>query len=116
MGQIMAKPSGRSYSRNASEAIALLGQSIRAGRISRKMTGQNLAERAGISRALLYRIERGDPACSIGAVFEAAAIVGVQLFQPDTATLTGQIENMRARLALLPKAVRAKSKARKDDF
>lgn len=59
------------------EGLALLGQLIRAGRIERKITAQELATRAGISRALLYRVEHGDPQCSIGAVFEAATIVGV---------------------------------------
>jgi DNA-binding XRE family transcriptional regulator len=112
----MPKPSERSYSRIASEAILLLGHMIRAGRIERQMTTQNLAERAGISRALLYRIEKGDPACSVGAVFETAAIVGVQLFKPQAATMTGQLDAIGSRLALLPKVVRTKSKAVKDDF
>jgi len=39
-----------------------------------------LASRAGISRALLRRIERGDPSCSIGVVFEVATIGGSSLF------------------------------------
>jgi DNA-binding XRE family transcriptional regulator len=112
----MVKPASRSYSRSATEAVVLLGQLIRAGRIEGGMTAQSLAERAGISRDLLYRIEKGDPACSIGAVFETAAIVGVPLFTPPEPTVAGQLQEMRSRLALLPKAVRARPKAVKDDF
>ena len=44
------------------------------------MTTADLASRAGISRALLQRIERGDPGCSIGVVVEVATIGGLSLF------------------------------------
>lgn len=30
------------------------------------MTAQEVAERAGISRGLLQRIEKGDPKCALG--------------------------------------------------
>ena len=119
----MPKPAERSYSRSSIEALELLGQLIRAGRIERKMTTQALAQRAGISRALLYRIEHGDPACTIGAVFETATIVGVPLFEPPVnANLfgrdarAGQLRDVSSQLALLPKRVRARAKALKDDF
>jgi transcriptional regulator with XRE-family HTH domain len=49
--------------------LALLGQMMRAGRIERKITGEEMASRMGASRALLQRIEKGDPGCSIGAFF-----------------------------------------------
>lgn len=65
------------------EALALLGQMIRAGRIDRKITGEEMASRMGISRSLVQRIEKGDPGCAIGPVFEAAAIAGVPLFESD---------------------------------
>ena len=43
----MSKPQNRAYSRYSLEAIALLGQMIRAGRIERKITGMELASRMG---------------------------------------------------------------------
>ena len=79
----MPKIAHRPLSRHARAALTLMGQSIREARISRAMTAAELAERAGMSRALLQRIERGDAGCSIGAVFEAAVICGVPLFEPD---------------------------------
>lgn len=118
----MAKPLSRAYSRYSLEAIALLGQMIRAGRIERKITGAEIANRMGASRSLIQRIEKGDPGCSIGAVFEAAAITGVPLFETDPLSeseknrlsahraVTGEI------LKLLPKTARKSRRAIKDDF
>jgi transcriptional regulator with XRE-family HTH domain len=75
-----------------------------------------LAARAGISRALLQRIERGEPGCSIGAVFEVAAICGVPLFEQDPRLLATTLARHREKMVLLPKAVRASFKEVKDDF
>ena len=75
----MAKPQHRTYSRQNFEALELLAQMIRAGRIDRKITIREMANRAGISRPLLRRIEEGDPSCAIGSVFEVAVIAGVPL-------------------------------------
>lgn len=103
-------------SRYAREALVLLGKSIRDGRISRRMTAADFARRVGISRGLLYRIERGDPACSSGSVFEAAALAGVTLFEPDRNALARTATRMDDRLALLPKAVRSPRAPLKDAF
>ena len=101
------------YSRNA---VALLGALIREARNERKLTAQELADRAGISRGMLQRIEKGNLKCEIGAVFEAATIVGVKLFDVDESTLTKYLRQTKEKLALLPKSVRKKPKAVHDDF
>jgi len=54
--------------------------------------------------------------CSIGATFEVAAIVGVQLFDAEPETLTQHLGLAREKLTLLPKSVRQSPKAVKDDF
>lgn len=112
----MAKPVKRTYSRYTSGASLLLGRLIRAARKERKLTAQELAERAGISRGLLQRIEKGDLKCEIGAVFEVAAIVGVRLFDADQTTLTKHLRQTEDKLALLPKSIRKKAIAVRDDF
>lgn len=112
----MPKSITRSYSRYSRDAVALLGRLIRSARKQRKLTSQEMAVRAGISRGLLQRIEKGDPRCGIGAVFEVATIVGVKLFDADETTLTQQIRNTEEKLALLPKSVRKSTKAVDDDF
>jgi transcriptional regulator with XRE-family HTH domain len=112
----VAKTGAASYSGYTREAMKLLGRAIRAQRIERKMTTSEVAERAGISRALLHRIERGDPKASIGAAFEAATVTGVTLFEPNVSRLATRINEVDSKLALLPSAVRVTRKAVKDDF
>jgi transcriptional regulator with XRE-family HTH domain len=112
----MIKPVSRPLSQYSLDALALFGQIVRDARLGRAMTTTDLASRAGISRALLQRIERGDPGCSIGAVFEVATLCGVPLFDQEPRQLTTHLALHREKMALLPKAVRTRSKPVKDDF
>lgn len=112
----MVKTVSRPYSQYNLDALELLGQLVREGRLSKSWTTTDLAARAGISRALLQRIERGEPGCSIGAVFEVATLCGVPLFDQDQRQLTTHLAAHREKMALLPKAVRAKVQRVKDDF
>ena len=102
----MSKSVIHSYSRYNRAAVSLLGKLIRAARKLRKLTAQEVADRAGISRGLLQRIERGDLKCGIGAVFEVATIVGVKLFDAEETVLARHIQQTENHLALLPKSVR----------
>lgn len=112
----MAKPLNRSTSRYAREAADLLGIMIRNARTERALTIVDVAERAGVSRGLVHRIENGDMGCSIGAVFEVATIVGVPLFEAEPTTLTRHLSMARDKLNLLPKKVRKAANEVKDDF
>ena len=106
----------RTYSKYAKEAAFLLGQQIRLGRKQRQWSEQNLAERAGISRATLQKIEAGALSPSIGLVFEVAALVGVPLFEQDSRALATGIELTQGKIAILPKRIRNLTKAVDDDF
>ena len=77
---------------------------------------KNLADRAGVSRATLQKIEKGEMSCSVGSVFEVATLVGVKLFEPDSMPLSKHIEHTRDKVALLPQRIKAKKKAVRDDF
>src|SRR5437870_10376075 len=112
----MPRAAGRALSRYSLEAARLLGQLIRKARIERKLTAADLANRLGASRGLVQRIEKGDPGCAVGIVFEAAAIVGVRLFDADQVAMSAAITANTAMLALLPKAVRTPQPEVKDDF
>lgn len=112
----MAKPAHRSYSRYAREAAELLGLMIHNARIERGITVADVAERSGTSRGLVHRIERGEMGSSVGAAFEAAAIVGLRLFEAEPATLTRHLSMERHRLTLLPQSVRTATTNVKDDF
>lgn len=113
---MMPKSITRTYSRYSRDASVLLGGLIRAARKERRLTAQELAERAGVSRGLLQRIEKGDLKCEIGAVFEVATIVGIKLFDADESTLTKHLRQTEEKLTLLPKSIRKKTKVVRDDF
>lgn len=100
----------------ANEALHLLGQHIKSTRIQNHITMQNLAERAGISRGLLRRIERGDPNCSIGSVFEVASLLGIKLFDADLQTLRTYNQTIQEKLTLLPSHAYQESIEVDDDF
>lgn len=112
----MAKPLSRPYSRYAAQAAELLGLTIHEARIRRGMTAAEAAERAGISRGLVNRIEKGEMSCAIGAAFELAAILGVPLFDAEPTTLTRYLTDARDKVALLPKKAGRTTQAVKDDF
>lgn len=88
------------------EALEFLGAQIRTGRARRGWTQARLAERVGVSKLTIINIERGEPSVSIGSVFEAAALTGVTLYDPDPSMRSQLRAVQRAELALLPKAVR----------
>ena len=112
----MAKPAHRVYSRQNLEAIELLAQMIRASRIERKMSAQEMVDRAGISRPLLRRIENADPGCAIGSVFEVAVLAGVPLWGGEPDQLATQRSTLTEKLSLLPKRARKPKRVIRDDF
>ena len=112
----MAKTEKRTYSRYTDEALKLLAGRIKATRLERGVTVQDLAERAGISRDLLYRIEKADPSCSIGVVFEIATLLGLTLFQSDYDDLIAKNKMVEDKLALLPSRARPAKVEVDDDF
>jgi transcriptional regulator with XRE-family HTH domain len=105
----------RSYSPVTREALSLLGSRIRQGRIERRWTIQELADRVGISVVTMRRIEAGAPTVEIGVAFEAAAIVGVPLFDDEALPRRLEAERVDRRLAVLPKSVRRATRV-DDDF
>lgn len=97
------------------EAAKLLGANVRLGRRRRRWTVAELAERVGVSEATMLKVEHGDPGVRLGIAFEAAALVGVPLFDEDRARRAWEAARVEDRLALLPQRVRQPLKA-DDDF
>lgn len=97
------------------EALEVLGASIRVGRLRRQWSLAELAERVGVSRPTIQKVERGDPTVALGTVFEAATLVGVALFESDTARRR-HATAQRAELALLPASARRSDTGVNDDF
>lgn len=46
--------------------LAQLGEQIRNARLRRRLSAKLVAERAGVSRATLYNVEKGSPSVAIG--------------------------------------------------
>lgn len=72
-----------SLSPSAREAARLLGLQVRHGRRERRWTLIDLAARVGVSEVTLRKVEKGDVTVALGTAFEAAALVGVTLFDDD---------------------------------
>ena len=60
-----------------SEAIKLLGENIRAARVRRELTQEELAQRCQIARKTLYAIERGSPGIALGTVYSVLWTLGL---------------------------------------
>lgn len=102
----------RAYSKHTEAAVKLLATHIKIRRKEKQWTEKELAERTGVSRATIQKIESADMGCSIGFYFEAAIIVGLPLFDDDLKNLS-QAEKV---LSLLPQRVRASKSKVDDDF
>ena len=48
------------------EILRTLGEQIKLARLRRNLTAELVSERAGISRASLWKVESGNPACAMG--------------------------------------------------
>lgn len=104
------------FSRRTEQALALFGAHIHHARKKHHMTVQELAERLGVSRNTVQEMERGQGRVAIGGYFEAATILGIDLFQSDTLPIALQQDYLHAQTALLPKTIHRKSVEVKDDF
>lgn len=105
-----------SYSRYTLAAALHLGQLVKIRRIERRISAEELASRLGVARGTLQRLERGDPTVALGIAFEACTLLSIPLFEEDRSRLTARIDETSQRLALLPKAARARAVKIDDDF
>ncbi|MFI4991850.1 MAG: helix-turn-helix transcriptional regulator [Solirubrobacterales bacterium] len=111
----MAKKHPRPRSPYAVEAARLLGAQIRLARRKRRWSQAELAERVGITARTVYKIEYGDLSVSLGAAFEAAALLRVPLFHAERAQLSTELDRVQARSALLRRPSRAHASGEPND-
>jgi transcriptional regulator with XRE-family HTH domain len=55
-----------------------LGENLRLARLRRKLSTEQVAERAGISRPTLVQIEKGEPTTSMGNYVKVLAVLGLE--------------------------------------
>lgn len=58
--------------------LQAVGENIKLARLRRKLTMDQVSERAGISRPTLSSLEKGSPAVSLGIVFQVLVVLGLQ--------------------------------------
>ncbi|KXV75570.1 hypothetical protein AD953_06890 [Acetobacter malorum] len=106
----------RHLSRSTKAALHLLGAEVSVMRKQKGWSEQELATRAGVSRASLRAVEKGEATVQVGIAFEVAITVGLPLFGGEDA-MARQWQHETERLALLPQRMRARSAGQvNDDF
>lgn len=63
--------------RKTQGVLTAMGEQIRLARLRRKIPAKLVAERAGISRATLWKIEKGDSTVAMGAYAKVLAAIGL---------------------------------------
>ena len=70
--------------------LETVGEQIRLARLRRKYSVNLIAERAGISRATLWKVEKGDPGVAIGVYAKVLATIGL----PNDITLLARDDEL----------------------
>lgn len=58
--------------------LRTVGEQIKLARLRRKLSSSLIAERAGISRSTLWKVENGKPSVAIGIYAKVLAAIGLQ--------------------------------------
>lgn len=74
---IMPSPSAPLFPPGA-KLLRDLGERLRDARLRRRFSGALVASRAGLSRQTLTKIERGDPAVTLGSYMHALRVLGLE--------------------------------------
>lgn len=62
---------------NQQRTLAAFGENIKYARLRRDLSSVQVAERAGISRNTLIKIEKGDEGVAVGYYFRVLAVLGL---------------------------------------
>jgi len=58
--------------------LSQLGERLKLARLRRKLSNAVVAQRAGISRTTLYKVEAGDPGATLGTYLRVMAALGLE--------------------------------------
>jgi len=70
--------------------LGQVGEQIRLARLRRKYSVKMVSDRAGISRATLWKVEKGDPGVAIGIYAKVLAAIGL----PNDITLLARDDEL----------------------
>jgi transcriptional regulator with XRE-family HTH domain len=100
----------------AQAALVHFAALLRIRRKERNLTLNEMADRLGISTPTVRKILEGSPGVAIGSYFEAARILGIPLFDPDSDRFAVTRSRTTEMESLLPKRVRTSQQEIHDDF
>ncbi len=58
--------------------LSNLGERFKLARLRRKLSSATVAQRAGISRSSVYKVEAGDPGATMGTYLRVLAVLGLE--------------------------------------
>jgi DNA-binding XRE family transcriptional regulator len=91
-------------------ALAKLGGDIKGARQRRRMSATMMAERAFITRPTLAKVERGDPAVSLGIYATVLFILGLADHLAKLADVRGDDLGLQLDEERLPQRVRSRNR------
>ena len=95
--------------------LSQLGHRLRLARTRRKLSGAEVAAKAGINRNTLMALERGKPGVAIGAYAAVLWVLGLERTLDAVAHADSDIQGKTLEAARRPKRVR-KAQARGDEY
>ena len=106
----------RHYSKQTEAALQHFANLLSIARKDRKMTVKELTDKLQVSRTTTGKIMSGDPVVGIGLYFEAARILGINLFDQEPSRLEIKKRSSEKMEKLLPKRIRTKKVTISNDF
>lgn len=91
-------------------ALRKLGQDINDARRRRRITAQLMAQRAGLSRSTIGKIEKGDPTASMGSYGAVLFVLGMERRLSDLVDSMHDLVGRRLEDENLPQRVRIPQK------
>ena len=91
-------------------ALRKLGQDINDARRRRRITAQLMAQRAGLSRSTIGKIEKGDPTTSMGSYGAVLFVLGMEKRLSDLVDSIHDLVGRRLEDENLPQRVRIPNK------
>ncbi|QXV66867.1 helix-turn-helix transcriptional regulator [Mucilaginibacter sp. 21P] len=62
----------------AQRVLTEFGENLKLARLRRKLSMEQVSERAGISRSTLWQVEKGKPSVTMGAYFQVLFVLGLE--------------------------------------
>ncbi|NLT71004.1 MAG: helix-turn-helix transcriptional regulator [Verrucomicrobiaceae bacterium] len=97
-------------------ALAHFAALLRIRRKERNLKLDELADRLGVSIPTVRKMLEGSPSVAAGTYFQAAHLLGVPLFDPDSDRLAATATRAAEIDALLPQRIRTRKVVIDDDF